>query len=75
MHPPENDKKKVYRFKACQSSLTIVVLTEIVESEMNKKAGKCIVKMRKLQLQNIVDGLEKTKDKLSVYCTTYFLPA
>ncbi len=42
---------------------------EIDESEMNTKAGKFIVKMRKLinQLRNIVDGLEKTKDKLSVY--------
>ncbi len=42
---------------------------EIDESEMNTKAGKFIVKMRTLinRLRNIVDGLEKTKDKLSVY--------
>uniref|UniRef100_A0A8C1PK95 Si:dkey-201l21.4 n=1 Tax=Cyprinus carpio TaxID=7962 RepID=A0A8C1PK95_CYPCA len=42
---------------------------EIDESEMDTKAGKFIVKMRKLinQLQNIVNDLEKTKDKLAVY--------
>lgn len=42
---------------------------EIEESEMNTKAGKFIVKMRNLidQLQNIVNELEKTKDKLAVY--------
>ncbi|KAI2663087.1 Septin-4 [Labeo rohita] len=42
---------------------------EIDESEMNSEAGKFIVKMRKLinQLQNILDELEKTKDKLAVY--------
>ncbi|XP_016116554.1 uncharacterized protein [Sinocyclocheilus grahami] len=42
---------------------------EIDESEMNTKAGEFIVKMRKLinQLQNIVNELEGTKDKLAVY--------
>lgn len=42
---------------------------QIDESEMTSKAGKLIVKMRKLmnQLQNILDKLEKTKDKIVIY--------
>ncbi|XP_056113846.1 uncharacterized protein LOC130090479 [Rhinichthys klamathensis goyatoka] len=41
----------------------------IDESEMTSKAGKLMVEMRKLihQLQNIVDKLEKTKDKIVIY--------
>lgn len=41
----------------------------IEEREMTSKAGKLIVEMRKLihQLQNILDKLEKTKDKIVIY--------
>ncbi|KAK9967162.1 hypothetical protein ABG768_001574 [Culter alburnus] len=51
------------------NKLAETAITEIDESEMTSKVGKFIVEMRNLihQLQNIIDKLEKTKDKIVIY--------
>lgn len=52
------------------NKLAETAITELIdESEMTSKVGKFIVEMRNLihQLQNIIDKLEKTKDKIVIY--------